>query len=110
MTSTPPAACPDGDVEVSWEVATDERFRRVVRRGRTLARPELAHSVHVDAVGLEPAREYFYRFRALGELSPVGRTRTAPAPWDNPRSLRFGDRQLPGLPERLLARVLAPGR
>lgn len=34
-------------VEVSWEVAADERFRRVVRRGRTLARPELAHSVHV---------------------------------------------------------------
>ena len=76
-------------VEVEWEVATDERFRHVVRRGRTSARPELAHSVHVDAVGLAPAHEYFYRFRALGEISPVGRTRTAPAPWDNPRSLRF---------------------
>ncbi|GIF67495.1 alkaline phosphatase [Asanoa ishikariensis] len=76
-------------VEVRWEVATDERFRRVVRRGTTLARPELAHSVHVDAVGLEPGREYFYRFKALGELSPVGRTRTAPAPWEDPRALRF---------------------
>src|SRR5688572_7158435 len=65
-------------VEVGWQIARDERFRRVVRTGRTAARPELAHSVHVDARGLEPGRDYFYRFRALGELSPVGRTRTAP--------------------------------
>ncbi|MEV0718229.1 alkaline phosphatase D family protein [Asanoa sp. NPDC050611] len=84
-----PAGLSRRSVEVSWEVATDERFRRVVRRGRTHARPEFAHSVHVDAVGLEPGREYFYRFKALGELSPVGRTRTAPAAWDNPRALRF---------------------
>ena len=30
--------------------------------------------------GLSPGREYFYRFRTAGHLSPVGRTRTAPAP------------------------------
>jgi hypothetical protein len=32
------------------------------------------------ARGLEPARWYWYRFRALGQVSRVGRTRTAPAP------------------------------
>ncbi len=40
--------------------------------------PEFAHSVHVDVQGLEPGREYFYRFVADGERSPIGRTRTAP--------------------------------
>jgi alkaline phosphatase D len=77
-------------IEVGWQVARDERFRRVVRSGRTLARPELAHSVHVDARGLEPGREYFYRFRALGEISPVGRTKTAPAGSQDAAALRFG--------------------
>jgi alkaline phosphatase D len=77
-------------VEVEWQVAHDERFRRVVRSGRVLARTQLAHSVHVDARGLEPGRGYFYRFRALGEISPVGRTKTAPAARDDAAALRFG--------------------
>ncbi|MFV2175847.1 alkaline phosphatase D family protein [Actinomadura sp. LOL_016] len=34
-------------------------------------------------------REYFYRFRAGSELSPVGRTRTAPARTATPSELRF---------------------
>ncbi|GIF25348.1 alkaline phosphatase D [Actinoplanes tereljensis] len=68
---------PDRRIDVEWQVAHDERFRRVVRSGQVSARPELAHSVHVDVRGLEPGREYFYRFRALGRLSPTGRTRTA---------------------------------
>jgi alkaline phosphatase D len=37
------------DVPVSWEVAKDPGFRRVVRRGRTVARQALGHSVHVEA-------------------------------------------------------------
>ncbi len=77
-------------VEVAWQVAHDERFRQVVSAGSAVARPELAHSVHVDACGLEPGRGYFYRFRAGGALSPVGRTRTAPAAWANPQRLRLG--------------------
>lgn len=66
-------------VPVRWEVATDERFRRVVRRGRARATPELGHSVHVDVHGLAPGREYFYRFMTGPASSPVGRTKTAPA-------------------------------
>ena len=77
-------------VQVGWQIARDERFRRVVRSGHTTARPELAHSVHVDVRGLEPGREYFYRFRALGELSPAGRTRTAPAGRRDLAALSFG--------------------
>lgn len=64
---------------VRYEVAEDERFSRVVRRGAVEAGPQLAHSVHVEVEGLWPGREYFYRFRAGPETSPVGRTKTAPA-------------------------------
>ena len=70
---------PDKRVPVQWQVATDEAFANVVREGATFASPELAHSVHVEVGGLRPAGEYFYRFRAGSELSPVGRTKTAPA-------------------------------
>lgn len=84
------AAMPSHPVAVGWQIAHDERFRRLARSGVVQARPELAHSVHIDARGLEPGREYFYRFRAWGEYSPVGRTRTAPAAGADPRSLRLG--------------------
>ena len=67
-----------GPIEVDWIVARDEGLRQVVRRGSDVARPELAHSVHVEIEGLEPGRDYWYRFAASGVASPVGRTRTAP--------------------------------
>ena len=64
---------------VRFEVAEDERFSRIVRRGAVEATPEAGHSVHVELSGLRPAREYFYRFRVGPAISPVGRTTTAPA-------------------------------
>jgi alkaline phosphatase D len=76
-------------VEVQWEVAADEAMRQVVQKGTALARPELGHSVHVELAGLEPARPYWYRFHAGRETSPIGRTRTAPAPDASPSALRF---------------------
>jgi alkaline phosphatase D len=45
--------------------------------------------VHVDVTRLEPAAEYFYRFRLGDEVSPVGRTRTLPAAQASPRELRL---------------------
>ena len=66
-------------VPVEWEVASDERMGQVVQRGTATATPEWAHSVHVEVEGLEPGRWYWYRFRAGGQVSAVGRTRTAPA-------------------------------
>ena len=65
-------------------------FGRVVQRGTVVARAAWAHSVHVEVSGLEPARWYFYRFMAAGEVSPVGRTRTAPLLAELPQQLRFG--------------------
>ncbi|WP_205752627.1 alkaline phosphatase D family protein [Cryptosporangium phraense] len=81
---------PGKPIEVQWQVATDERFTHVVRRGTAAARPGLAHSVHVDVRGLRPGSQYFYRFRAAGHLSPAGRTRTAPAGSARVDRLRIG--------------------
>ncbi|HEX6685805.1 MAG TPA: alkaline phosphatase D family protein [Candidatus Limnocylindrales bacterium] len=68
-----------GDVTVDWQVSTNDKFTGIVSQGSVLARSADAHSVHVVAGGLNPDSDYFYRFRAQGHISPVGRTRTAPA-------------------------------
>ncbi|MCI0545871.1 MAG: alkaline phosphatase D family protein [Candidatus Rokubacteria bacterium] len=80
---------PAAPVAVGWEVGADERFARIVARGTAVARPDLAHSVHVEVGGLAPARWYWYRFRVGTEASPTGRTRTAPAPGAPVDRLRF---------------------
>lgn len=80
---------PANVVRVEWEVAEDEQFSRVVRRGAESATPELGHSVHAEVDGLQPGRRYFYRFRAGGQISPTGRTRTAPAAGSSPDLLNF---------------------
>ncbi|MEW2359173.1 alkaline phosphatase D family protein [Spirillospora sp. NPDC029432] len=80
---------PDRAVPVAWQVAEDERFRDVRAKGVAVARPESGHAVHVEVGGLRPDREYFYRFRAGGELSPAGRSRTAPRNGAVNRRLRF---------------------
>jgi alkaline phosphatase D len=69
---------PPVPVPVDWELALDERMRRVVRRGRTIARPDSAHAVHVEIGGLAPGRPYWYRFRAAEARSPIGRAVTLP--------------------------------
>jgi alkaline phosphatase D len=66
-------------MDVAWEIAADDTFAKVEQAGIASARQEWAHSVHVAVEGLAPDRWYFYRFRAGDALSPVGRTRTAPA-------------------------------
>lgn len=75
---------PDGGMDgtrtvVSWEVADDDQFKTVVKKGRATAAPELSFSVHVDVDGLQPDRWYFYRFTTGDAVSRTGRFRTAPA-------------------------------
>ncbi|MFF5722367.1 alkaline phosphatase D family protein [[Kitasatospora] papulosa] len=85
----PDGGLPAERVEVRWEIARDERFRRTVRRGSATAHPEFAHSVHVDVRGLAPDQGFYYRFRAGDWTSPTGRTRTAPAPRARNSSLKL---------------------
>ncbi|WP_433306911.1 alkaline phosphatase D family protein [Actinoplanes sp. CA-030573] len=70
---------PAADVAVEWQVSRSASFARLVASGTAVARHASAHTVHVVAGGLAPDGEYYYRFRAQGSISPVGRTRTAPA-------------------------------
>ncbi|MFI0410025.1 alkaline phosphatase D family protein [Actinomadura sp. 3N508] len=80
---------PDRQVPVAWQVAEDERFQRVRAQGVEVARPERGHAVHVEVGGLQPDRVYFYRFRVEKQISPVGRSRTAPSAGTVNRQLRF---------------------
>jgi alkaline phosphatase D len=80
---------PDQPLPVRWEIAASRAFDDVVASGDVVAEPALAHSVHVDATGLEPGRWYWYRFSVGGSVSPLGRTRTAPAAGDEVDRLRF---------------------
>ena len=85
----PGGSMPARPVAVRWEIADDERFERVAAHGTELALPQSAHAVHVEAQGLRPGREYFYRFTAESEQSPVGRTKTAPAADGDPARMAF---------------------
>jgi alkaline phosphatase D len=75
------------DIDVGWEVALDPGFAEVVAEGSAVAEQRFAHSVHVDATGLEPGQEYYFRFRAGDRTSPIGRTRTLPSA--SPEKFRF---------------------
>lgn len=75
---------PDGGmtgdrIAVRWELADDEQFSRIVKRGTATATLPLGYSIHVDVDGLRPDRWYFYRFMAGDAVTATGRTRTTPA-------------------------------
>lgn len=77
-------------VSVDWEVASDDLFATVVAKGSALARPELAHSVHVEVAGLLPDRPYWYRFTIGRERSTRGHARTLPLAGTALDRVRFG--------------------
>ncbi|MDU0478960.1 alkaline phosphatase D family protein [Staphylococcus chromogenes] len=79
---------------VKWEVAGDSSFGRVVASGTVTTSADSDHTVKVDAGGLNPGTEYFYRFVVAdgpfaGSASPVGRTKTAPAEGESLSKLNF---------------------
>ena len=63
---------------VDWELAADPQFARIIQRGTVQAGPERDFTVKALAEGLAPGGRYYYRFRARGMTSAVGRTRTLP--------------------------------
>ena len=71
---------PTAPVAVEWEVSDTAGMRNVVAKGTAIAPPELGHAVHVEVGGLQPGRDYWYRFTVGKERSIVGRARTTPAP------------------------------
>jgi len=67
-------------VAVQLEVATDFDFTDVVTTRDLSAWAEHDYCVKVKVDGLQPYRTYYYRFSYGEEVSPIGRTKTAPTP------------------------------
>lgn len=67
-----------GALEVYWEVARDPSMQDRVGAGWLETDADRDFTVKLDAIGLEAGTTYYYRFRALGRASAIGRTRTAP--------------------------------
>ena len=76
-------------VPVHWELFQDEDLQQLIRQGEELAVPQLVHSIHVDVQGLEPGREYWYRFSVGAHTSQAGRTKTLPARNGQTEAIRF---------------------
>lgn len=74
------------------EVAADAYFTQIVVTRELALDPSYDGVVKVRVHDLEPGTTYWYRFHygtgALMEMSPVGRTRTAPGE-DDPRPMKF---------------------
>ena len=90
-----PGKLTDWRTSVELEVATDPSFTNVVHSQTLSALEEHDGCVKIRVGGLEPATFYYYRFTLSGgyfppvdPVSPVGRTRTAPAA-DSATPVRF---------------------
>ncbi|MDG2304858.1 MAG: alkaline phosphatase D family protein [Candidatus Binatia bacterium] len=66
-------------LEVYWEVARDPSMQDRVGAGWFDTNADRDFTVKLDAIGLDAGTTYYYRFRALGRASSIGRTRTAPS-------------------------------
>lgn len=75
---------------VLCELFADEALRQPVRQWRLHTDARRGHSLHVLADGLQPGRHYWYRFASGNAVSPLGRTRTSPAPSEAVGRLRLG--------------------
>lgn len=92
--ATPGSGLGEGST-LAWEMSTDQGFGSIVASGAASADAARDHTVKVDASGLAPRTTYWYRFRvtggpAAGAVSPVGRTRTAPATDADVATVKFG--------------------
>jgi alkaline phosphatase D len=74
-------------VTLNYQVATDASFSTLVSNGTVTASSSTGFTAKVDATGLSAGRDYFYRFVVGRWISPIGITRTLPAP--NVASVKF---------------------
>ena len=78
----------DREADVKAEVADDQAFSAVVAEATARASAEDDFTAKVVVNGLQPARQYYYRFRSGDLVSDVGAFRTPPAP-DRQADFRF---------------------
>ena len=66
-------------IPLKWQVSKDSSFTSLVRSGETNCLPIHDFTTQVDVDGLQPSRQYFYRFMTQdGKVSQTGRAQTLP--------------------------------
>ena len=78
-----------GSVPVQWGVFRDPSLTQFVTGGSFTTSEARDYTVKVVPTGLAPATSYYFQFAVGSVLSPVGRTRTAPAASATVPRLRF---------------------
>ena len=101
-----PDASSGASIPVEVVVYADAGLNQRVQSYSGTATAARDYTVKIDATGLAPATSYYYQFRALGEDSMIGRTRTLPqGPTEH---LRIGVASCSSL-AHLFSRVSLPG-
>ena len=77
------------DIDVAWQVSPDAGFSTIAASGVHTAGAASDWTVKIQLSGLGSNRNYWYRFFTDSALSPVGRTRTSPAPGASVDHMRF---------------------
>jgi len=67
-------------VMLTYQVSTTNSFASLVSTGTVVASESTGFTAKVDATGLTAGQDYYYRFVMGRWVSPVGITRTLPAP------------------------------
>lgn len=80
---------PDTIIDGEWRMATDKAMTNIVARGAFDTNADRDWTVKIDVASLSPYTVYYYQFYYDGAESCIGRTRTAPAEWDNQDHIRF---------------------
>ncbi len=73
-------------IDVKWEISTRSDFSSIVKSDSLSTSITRDFTAKVDVTGLQPATNYFYRFKSLGKISEIGETKTLP---ENPDSLKL---------------------
>ncbi|KAI4130471.1 MAG: hypothetical protein LQ347_003357 [Umbilicaria vellea] len=78
---TPPSTAP---ICLNFKIATDKALARVVDAGTAYTSSDIDYTLKVEAQKLAPYTQYYYQFNVCGsnKTSPLGRTKTTPAPND----------------------------
>ena len=65
-----------GNQSVAWEISTDSDFGNIVNSGIFQTNAERDWTVKVEAIGLLPDTNYYYRFKVDDVYSETGKTKT----------------------------------
>jgi alkaline phosphatase D len=74
-----PLSASDTATRVRYRIATDALMTNVVTDGIAGSSADRDWTIKLDLRDLQPDHSYYYQFESASELSPIGRTRTAPS-------------------------------